>query len=149
LPPDPIPAQTWPTRDPAAVHPILEATPKQVFAFKPVDGIDTSTLSDAERHRVDTPEFTVTYKGIHANSLLRLSDPSADDDRIPIIVNGQPEKISFSSAINSLILGFPPNARLMSSRTLDAAARHAALQAKLTPQKKTPVNLSVVPSGLP
>jgi dienelactone hydrolase len=132
---DPLPADAWPARDPAPMRPILQATPDKIFAYKLIDGVDPASLSDDDRQHLETPEYTITYKGIHANGLVRIYDQAPDyGPTIHIVTHkGEHKEMSFSQAMDGLILGFIPNARMMSSRTLDAMARRAELQAKLTP----------------
>src|ERR1051325_1258878 len=70
--PIPLTKEAWPLRDESAVRPLLDSTPHEVFHFKLADGVDRAALSDDDRLRLDTPGCTVTYKGIHAASLLRI-----------------------------------------------------------------------------
>src|SRR5262249_41899458 len=129
--PAPLPKDAWPTRDREAVLPILEATPNEVFTYRIVDGVDPTTLSDEDRRRVEDPQYTITYKRIHADGLLRIFEEATDPALAITVTVGKDrkEKTSFSDMLNGLILGFTPNAHLMSSRTLDAASRRTLVQA--------------------
>jgi dienelactone hydrolase len=150
--PTPLAADAWPKRDPDAVRPLLEATPREVYSYKVIDGVDPTTLSEDERDSVEKPEYIVTYKGLQANGLLRIFEEQRDEKSdITVTVHGRgTQKVTFSDVMNGLILGFTPNAHLMSSRTLESAARRADLLAKLEPPPDpTEASLSVVRGKMP
>ena len=69
--PAPLPASAWPNATPKPSAP-SSTPPREVFSYHIIDGVDPASLSESDRHWVERPQYTVTYKGIHADALLRI-----------------------------------------------------------------------------
>jgi hypothetical protein len=145
----PLPADAWPKRDPEAVRPIYEATPDKVYSYRVIEGADADALSDQERRWVEEPEYVVSYKGLHANGLLRIFEEPSEADGTPVRPSNDREH-GFIRLMNELFLGFDPNAHIMSSRTLDAGTKRVALEQKLEPlTEPIDASLSIIRSEGP
>jgi hypothetical protein len=112
--PTTIPDDRWPARDIEVVRPFFEATPREVFGYRIREGVDSSTLSAAEKSSICNPEYSVVYKGLHGRGLLRIFDEHTDaiTSVVRRIFERYPEEVVF---------GFKPNARMISSRTVSGA----------------------------
>ncbi|HYE61908.1 MAG TPA: hypothetical protein VD997_07915 [Phycisphaerales bacterium] len=111
----------WPARDTQQLRTILEQTPDSIHIWRRRDGVEESALNDAERQLI-APTNTVAYKGIHARNLLRIfKRPDSAGGLVGWAEWGY------------LFMGFQPNGFIVSSRTLENAAKSEALRANLAP----------------
>ncbi len=114
---------TWPTRDVKPLKAILEKTPKAIYHFGLLVGVDRTTLTEAEKKLVES-KTEVQYKGIHGRSLLRIFDWKIE----PRVSDGSSPSEWFKDRLGP---GFPANARTISSRTLSAAEDEKAKELRL------------------
>jgi len=129
-----IPDDAWRPRDVEVLRPILEATPMQVHRYQPKPGIAESELSPEERLTVAEVSETLTYKGIHGRCLLRVIDrpfrpkPLRDNTGT---YRPSVERLHLSDdlgdALEERFYGFIPNARTLSSRTIQNERLREAL----------------------
>jgi hypothetical protein len=128
-PPAHLPADAWPARSTEPLQTLYDNTPDKVFSYRIAEGVKPDSLTDQERALVESPAYTVKYKGFHANLLLRIY--ATPDDL------GQKWDEEGSAGlqllIDTLYVGFSPNARAISSRTLEGIARRDELARKMAP----------------
>lgn len=117
-----VPTDAWPSRDIDRIRPLYEGTPAEHRPFRVVDGIDPATLTEDEKHILSLSGWKIRYKGIHGNFLLRVFEPLQTEP------SANPEQLNERLSEN-----FLPNARAVSSRTLDAMERGRELLKELDP----------------
>ncbi|MDX2146271.1 MAG: hypothetical protein SFZ23_02015 [Planctomycetota bacterium] len=110
----------WRIPDSSRLAEIVERTPPEVYEYAVAPGVDPAILQPPERKLIETPAFRVRYKGLHQHAIIRIfEEPRREAARSA----GEP---SLSDWLDLRMLGFIPNARMMSGRTIAEAERTAA-----------------------
>jgi pimeloyl-ACP methyl ester carboxylesterase len=139
----------WPGRDVSVTETILAKTPDVLQPYVVMDGVDPNSLSEPERQTLSSGHRRVLYKGLHARALLRIfawDESNAQD--------GDGAKDSKEDRLGRDILsmllgpGFTPNAYLLSSRTIEAAAKRGRREQSLTLPATPSVAAAEMPSKI-
>ena len=142
----------WPGRDVSVVETILAKTPDVLQPYVVMEGVDPNSLSEPERQTLGGGHRRVLYKGLHARALLRILSWDDSDAQDGDGTQESKEQRRGQDLLTMLLgPGFTPNAYLLSSRTIERAAKQEgrekslALPVKPTPLATTPTNIQINP----